>query len=67
MVIIGFTADGDPILNDPASNSNDAVRNVYTRRNFERVWQDSTDGIVYIYHPAGVTLPNHPAGVTRNW
>lgn len=67
MVIIGFTADGDPILNDPASNSNDGVRNVYTRRNFERVWQDSTDGIVYLYHPADVPLPEPVAGVTRNW
>lgn len=67
MVIIGFTADGDPILNDPASNSNDAVRNVYTRKNFERVWQDSTDGIVYIIHAPGVALPDHPSGATPNW
>ncbi|GAB3744014.1 C39 family peptidase [Microlunatus parietis] len=67
MVIIGFTADGDPILNDPASSSNDAVRNVYTRENFERVWQDSTDGIVYIYHPADVALPTPVEGVTPNW
>lgn len=67
MVIIGFTADGDPILNDPASNSNDAVRNVYTRKNFERVWQDSTDGIVYVYRPAAVPLPAHVEGLTPNW
>jgi hypothetical protein len=67
MVIIGFTAAGDPILNDPASNSNDAVRNIYTRKNFERVWQDSTDGIVYIYHPSDVALPGHLAGATPNW
>ncbi|MFD1827302.1 MULTISPECIES: C39 family peptidase [Mumia] len=63
MVIIGFTADGDPILNDPASNSNEAVRNVYTRENFEKVWQDSTDGVSYLYHPSHVKLPR---GAT-NW
>jgi hypothetical protein len=43
------------------------VRNIYTRKNFERVWQDSTDGIVYIYHPSDVALPDHLAGVTPNW
>ncbi|HLT62009.1 MAG TPA: C39 family peptidase [Microlunatus sp.] len=67
MVIIGFTADGDPILNDPASNSNEAVRNVYTRKNFERVWQNATDGIVYILRPPSVPLPEHVAGATPNW
>jgi hypothetical protein len=63
MVIVGFTADGDPILNDPASSSNEAVRNVYTRENFEKVWQDSTGGVSYLYHPSHVKLPR---GAT-NW
>src|SRR5690606_7562374 len=48
MVVRGFTEDGDPILNDPASDSNEAVRNVYTRENFERVWQQSSEGVVYL-------------------
>ncbi|BCJ40239.1 membrane protein [Actinoplanes ianthinogenes] len=39
MVIIGFTADGDVIVNDPASPSNDAVRHVYRRAQFEQVWR----------------------------
>ena len=52
-MIIGFTADGNPILNDPAANSNDNVRSIYTRENFERVWQESTGGVSYIYHPQG--------------
>jgi hypothetical protein len=67
MVIVGFTADGDPILNDPASNSNEAVRNIYTRENFERVWQDSTDGIAYVIHPKQVRLPSHIPGLSHNW
>lgn len=67
MVIIGFTKDGDPILNDPASNSDANVRSVYTRKNFEKVWQQSTGGVVYLYHPHNVRLPRNLPGVTRNW
>lgn len=39
MVVIGFTPDGDVIVNDPASNTNEGVRNVYRRDQFETVWQ----------------------------
>ncbi|ALG06103.1 C39 family peptidase [Kibdelosporangium phytohabitans] len=39
MVVIGFTKDGDVIVNDPASSSNDRVRNVYKRAQFENIWQ----------------------------
>ena len=57
LVIIGFTADGDPILNDPAANSNDNVRSIYTRENFEKVWQESTGGVSYVYHPTARPCP----------
>ena len=67
VVLTGFTADGDPILNDPNKASNEAVRSVYTRENFERVWQTSTDGITYVYHPRDVALPANIPGVTPNW
>jgi hypothetical protein len=39
MVVIGFTKTGDVIVNDPASSSNDRVRNVYKRAQFENIWQ----------------------------
>jgi hypothetical protein len=39
MVVIGFTETGDVIVNDPASSSNDRVRNVYKRAQFENIWQ----------------------------
>jgi hypothetical protein len=39
MVVIGFTNTGDVIVNDPASSSNDRVRNVYKRAQFENIWQ----------------------------
>ncbi len=67
LVIVGFTDDGDPIINDPASNSNANVRSIYTRENFEKVWQESTGGVVYIYHPQGTPLPASLPGVTPNW
>ncbi|MGH3359312.1 MAG: C39 family peptidase [Nocardioidaceae bacterium] len=67
MVVRGFTKAGDPILNDPASDSNEAVRNVYTRENFERVWQQSSEGVVYIYRPHNVALPENVQGATENW
>jgi hypothetical protein len=38
-VIVGFTATGDVIVNDPASSSNDVVRNVYKRNQVETAWQ----------------------------
>ncbi|WP_327436236.1 peptidase C39 family protein [Streptomyces sp. NBC_01201] len=64
MTVIGFTADGDVIANDPASPSNDAVRRVYQRREWENVWlrtkrydangavRGGTGGVCYIYWPA---------------
>ena len=38
MVVVGFTENGDVIANDPASSSNEAVRNVYKRDQFENIW-----------------------------
>jgi hypothetical protein len=67
VVLVGFTADGDPIINDPNKASNEEVRQVYTRENFERVWQTSTDGVTYVYHPKHVKLPANMPGVTQNW
>ncbi|GAA2217477.1 peptidase C39 family protein [Promicromonospora sukumoe] len=67
VTLVGFTADGDPIINDPNKASNEAVRSVYTRENFERVWQTSTDGITYVYHPKDVKLPRNLPGATPNW
>nr|WP_184784878.1 peptidase C39 family protein [Amycolatopsis jiangsuensis] len=63
MVVVGFTQAGDVIANDPASSSDDRVRNVYPRAQFEKIWQRTkryTDtgsvasgpgGIVYLITP----------------
>ncbi|MDH6217203.1 peptidase C39 family protein [Streptomyces pseudovenezuelae] len=68
MTVIGFTADGDVIANDPASPSDAAVRRVYKRREWENIWlrtkrynasgkvTSGTGGVCYLYFP---TAPTH--------
>jgi hypothetical protein len=71
MTVIGFTADGDVIANDPASPSNEAVRRVYRRAEWETIWLrtkrynasgkvvSGTGGVCYLYWPA------HPTAAQR--
>jgi hypothetical protein len=67
MTVIGFTESGDVIANDPASDSNAAVRRVYPRRQFENIWlrtqryredgtvASGTGGVCYLYFPANIS------------
>ncbi|MEU2023389.1 peptidase C39 family protein [Streptomyces sp. NPDC016469] len=67
MTVIGFTADGDVIANDPASPNDDAVRHVYKRHEWETIWlrtkrydangkvKSGTGGVCYVYWPARPT------------
>ncbi|MFJ9021146.1 peptidase C39 family protein [Streptomyces sp. NPDC102259] len=67
MTVIGFTAEGDVIANDPFSANDTAVRRVYRRREFENIWlrtkrynaggkvASGTGGICYLYFPARPT------------
>ncbi|MEW2254152.1 peptidase C39 family protein [Streptomyces sp. NPDC047869] len=73
MTVIGFTADGDVIANDPASPSDEAVRRVYLRREFENIWlrtkrydangkvRSGTGGVCYLYFPAHPTARQRKA------
>lgn len=64
MLVIGFTSGGDVIVNDPASHDlpdNDQVRVIYRRDQFERIWQRTSKGTVYVIHPARLPLPPGPA------
>jgi peptidase C39-like protein len=65
VVIRGFTAGGNVIVNDPAASSAGTVRRVYRRDQFERAWVGSTGGAVYVIHPASRSLP--PSGPGRPW
>ncbi len=69
LVVVGFTEDGDVVVNDPAADTNADVRRVYPRAAFENVWQrsSSTGGISYIIHPPEHDLPAHQPGDDHNW
>ncbi|WP_093154976.1 C39 family peptidase [Saccharopolyspora antimicrobica] len=65
LVVVGFTEDGDVVVNDPASSDDPSVRNVYPRRQFENVWlrtkrhdadgevASGSGGIAYVITPPG--------------
>jgi hypothetical protein len=69
MVVVGFTENGDVIANDPASSSNDAVRNVYKRDQFANIWlrtkrvnasggiSGGPGGVAYVIAPPWKKLP----------
>jgi hypothetical protein len=73
MTVIGFTADGDVIANDPNSPANEAVRRVYLRREWENIWLrtkrynasgkvvSGTGGVCYLYFPARPTARQRAA------
>ena len=67
VVIVGFDAAGNPIVNDPAAWTNASVRRVYDRAQFERVWLRGSAGTVYVIHPPDVPLPPPPPDATPNW
>lgn len=67
MVIVGFTATGNVIVNDPASAlkpSNGGVRKVYDRGQFENAVARQR-GTTYVVRPLTTALPTPPA--QRNW
>jgi Peptidase_C39 like family len=64
LVIVGFTASGDVVVNDPAATSDATVQRVYNRAEFERAWLPASGGIVYVMRPASVPLPPSFGG---NW
>ncbi|MFP3990009.1 peptidase C39 family protein [Streptomyces sp. E11-3] len=73
MTVIGFTRSGDVIANDPNSPTNEAVRRVYQRREWENVWLrtkrynskgkvvSGTGGVCYLYFPARLSAAQRRA------
>jgi hypothetical protein len=60
LVIVGFTADGDVVVNDPAADPRlgISVRRVYPRDSMERLWLTHSGGTVYLIYPESVTPPS---------
>ena len=67
VVIVGFDATGNPIVNDPAAWSDATVRRVYDRAQFERVWLRGSGGTVYVIHPPDVPHPSPSPDTAPNW
>ncbi|AOT57888.1 MULTISPECIES: peptidase C39 family protein [Streptomyces] len=73
MTVIGLTPGGDIIANDPASPTNQAVRRVYRRREWENIWlrtkrydangkvRSGTGGVCYIFWPVKSAPSQHRA------
>jgi hypothetical protein len=65
MVVRGFDANGNVIVNDPAAASNNAVHIVYDRNKLERVWLKYSGGTAYLIYPKGMRVPLNNA--YRSW
>ena len=59
LVVRGFTADGDVIVNEP-DGAPGTIRRVYKRAQFAHVWQHGSHGAVYIIAPPQ-DLPKQPS------
>jgi uncharacterized protein YvpB len=55
MVALGFTENGDVVVNDPAKQSQ--VRRIYRRKAFIESWAASKN-TVYVVHPIGWPMPD---------
>jgi len=60
ITIVGFDAQGNPIVNDPAAATDSGVQRTYIRSEFETAWLKSSGGVVYVMYPANVTVPGLP-------
>ena len=65
MVLVGFTAAGEPVLNDPNAPTDAAVRKRVDRDRFEAAWLAASGGLVYVIRPPAVALPPPPR--QANW
>ena len=57
LVLVGFDAAGNPIINDPAASSDAGVRVTYLRSEFEPLWLQSSGGTVYLIYPQEKAVP----------
>jgi hypothetical protein len=57
LVVVGFTDDGDVVVNDPASSTRAGVRRTYDRAEFERAWLPTSGGTAYLIWDDAHPLP----------
>jgi hypothetical protein len=57
VVVVGFDAHGNPVVNDPAGPRNDGVQRTYNRAQFEGRWLEGSGGTVYLIYPPDRPVP----------
>lgn len=62
LVIVGFTENGDVVVNDPAAPTAKTVRRTYSRAQFERVWLPTSGGLAYVIRDDAHPLPKGGQG-----
>lgn len=60
-VCVGFTENGDVIINDPGTKVGASVKHIYKRENVLRSWAKSHN-TVYVVYPEGTKLPKDRFG-----
>jgi len=60
LVLVGFDAQGNLLINDPASPTNETVQRTYLRSEFEPLWLQSSGGTVYLIYPPSAPVPALP-------
>lgn len=60
LVVVGFDASGNPIVNDPASHADASVQKTYLRSEFEPLWLQASGGTVYLIYRVGASVPALP-------
>jgi hypothetical protein len=56
-VLVGFDAQGNPVMNDPAGADDGQVRRTYPRSDLEPLWLEHSGGTAYLVHPPGHAVP----------
>jgi hypothetical protein len=56
-VLVGFDAQGNPVVNDPAGADDGQVRRTYRRAEFEPLWLGHSGGTAYLAYPPGHAVP----------
>jgi hypothetical protein len=69
LVVVGFTPEGDVVVNDPAAVDLATLRRAYRREEFDEAWRTGSHRIVYVLHPPAVALPRSPVqnSAEANW
>ena len=64
VVCVGFTAEGDPIINDPGTRED--IRKVFPRRNLINAWAYSRNA-AYLIYPENTEIPMDRFGHWQSW